>query len=353
MSQSAIKTIDAGAIAAEAEELLSAPATNGNGFKNLFKIQSANKWIEDAKTRPAPKMLCGEFWYQDELCIVFSDTNVGKSILAVQAAEYIARGASEGLFCCEAQPQKVIYLDFELSDKQFEGRYAEKREDYYTNHYQFSENLLRAEINPENDVPDRFETFEDYLNFSIQHLVAETGAKVLVVDNITYLRNETEKAKDALPLMKHLKALKSKLGLSILAIAHTPKRDATKPLSKNDLQGSKMLINFCDSSFAIGESYEDKGLRYLKQIKVRHSEFKYDADNVATCEIIKPTDNFLQFVFKDYGREKDHLKSFTEEERSNLIAQVKDLSKIMSQREIARDLKISLTTVNRYLNKQD
>ena len=56
----------------------------------------------------------------------------------------------------------------------------------------------------------------------------------MIIDNLTYLKNETEKAKDALPLMKHLKALKRKYGLSILALAHTPKRDATKQLSRND-----------------------------------------------------------------------------------------------------------------------
>lgn len=98
----------------------------------------------------------------------------------------------------------------------------------------------------------------------------------MVIDNLTYLRNETERAKNALPLMKHLKALKNKFDLSILVLAHTPKRDMTKPITRNDLQGSKMLINFCDSSFAIGESSKDKSLRYLKQIKVRNSEFKYD-----------------------------------------------------------------------------
>jgi len=48
----------------------------------------------------------------------------------------------------------------------------------------------------------------------------ETGAKILIIDNLTYLKNETEKAKDALPLMKHLKALKSKYRLSILAIMY-------------------------------------------------------------------------------------------------------------------------------------
>jgi hypothetical protein len=45
-----------------------------------------------------------------------------------------------------------------------------------------------------------------------------------------------------------------------------------------------MLINFCDSSFAIGEATK-KGLRYLKQIKARNTEIKFDAENVKLCRI--------------------------------------------------------------------
>jgi hypothetical protein len=74
---------------------------------------------------------------------------------------------------------------------------------------------------------------------------------VLIIDNLTYLRDETENARNALPLMKFLKELKSKHGLSILALAHTPKRDSSKPLGRNDLQGIKndhQLLRFgvCD-----------------------------------------------------------------------------------------------------------
>jgi hypothetical protein len=37
--------------------------------------------------------------------------------------------------------------------------------------------------------------------------------------------------------MEHLKSLKSKHDLTILILAHTPKRDFNKPISNNDLQG--------------------------------------------------------------------------------------------------------------------
>ena len=51
-------------------------------------------------------------------------TNLGKSILAVQLGDSISRGVAIPGFRLEAAPQKVRYIDFELSDKQFEVRYS-------------------------------------------------------------------------------------------------------------------------------------------------------------------------------------------------------------------------------------
>lgn len=347
--------IHAAAVVTEAESFFSSTENEeiDDDFQSLFRIQTANQWINQAKLRPMPKMLFGEFWSENEICILFADTNTGKSILAVQIADAISKGESIGNLVIEAEAQKVIYFDFELSDKQFEARYAEKRglDEYFSNHYEFNNNLIRAEIDPNADVEHRFGTFEDYLNFSLSHTIVKTDAKVLIIDNLTYLKNETEKAKDALPLMKYLKSLKSKFGLSILALAHTPKRDMSKPLTRNDLQGSKMLINFCDSSFAIGESAKDKGLRYLKQIKVRNTVANYDSENVYLCQIQKPG-NFLHFEFLDLGNEREHLKDLSERDKSELIERAKFLhSEGKSTREIGEILHVSAMTVSRYLKK--
>lgn len=310
----------------------------------LFDVKNGNEWIEQAKGRPVPKMLFSEFWHENELCILFADTNLGKSILAVQIADSISKGEAIQGFKLEAEAQKVLYFDFELSDKQFENRYSDK----FENHYQWTESFLRVEIDPNAEFPKN-QTFEDYLNESLEKTIIQTGAKVLIIDNLTYLKNETEKAKDALPLMKHLKALKSKYGLSILALAHTPKRDLTKPITRNDLQGSKMLMNFIDSSFSIGESHSDKHLRYIKQIKERHTEKIYDSENVIVCQVHKPT-NFLQFEFVGFGTEREHLKELTEKDRETNISKAKELSQQgKSQRAIAAELGISLGAVNKYL----
>lgn len=320
--------------------------------KGLFKIKTANEWLEIAKTTPIPEMLFGEFWHEGEISILFSDSNLGKSILSVQIADSISKGEQINGFKFEAKKQTVLYFDFELSAKQFEVRYSTKNEaqKVFENHYSFDDNFKRIEINPDAEIPTET-TFESYLNKSLEQSISETGAKILIIDNITYLKNETERSKDALPLMKYLKALKSKYGLSILALAHTPKRDLSRPITQNDLGGSKMLYNFIDSCFAIGQSNTDKNLRYIKQIKARNTQMIYDTENVIICQIDKPS-NFLSFEFIDFGAELQHLKQVTEKDRENTIQQAKELSeKGLSQRQIATELSISLGAVNKYLKR--
>jgi RecA-family ATPase len=316
--------------------------------KNLFVVKTANEWIEEAKNRPIPKMLFSEFWFEGEICILFADTNLGKSILAVQIGNSISNGEHIKGFKLEALKQSVLYFDFELSSKQFQNRYSID----YVDEYKFSPNFKRVEINPDADIPAK-KSFEDHLNDELENEIIRTHTKILIIDNLTYLKNETEQAKNALPLMKHLKALKKKYDLSILVLAHTPKRDLSKPITRNDLAGSKMLINFCDSVFTIGESTRDKNTRYLKQIKARNTEILYDSENVIVCKIEKPI-NFLQFDFSDYGTELEHLKQVTNEDRKKIVTSALELvKKGYSNVEIGKKLGISEGTVRKYKKKND
>jgi len=314
---------------------------------NLFVVKTANEWIDEAKNRPIPKMLFSEFWFEGEICILFADTNLGKSILAVQIGNSISTGEHIKDFKLEALEQSVLYFDFELSNKQFQNRYSID----YANEYKFSPNFKRVEINPDADIPAK--SFEDYLNDELENEIIRTNIKILIIDNLTYLRNETEQAKNALPLMKHLKSLKKKYDLSILVLAHTPKRDLSKPITRNDLAGSKMLINFCDSAFTIGESSSDKNTRYLKQIKARNTEIIYDSENVIICQIEKPI-NFLQFNLVNFGTELDHLKQFTNEDKEKTKIAVLELAdKGVSNVEIGKKLGIHESTVRKYKKEND
>ena len=311
----------------------------------LFNVNTANHWLQQASARPVPKMLFGKFWFEGELSILFADSNLGKSILAVQIGNSINTGVPMHPFVVESHPQPILYCDFELTDKQFESRYS----DNYQDHYAFREDFYRAELNPDSEIPKGFANFDEYLIASLERTIVQTGVKVIIVDNLTYLRNETEQAKNALSLMKRLKALKNRYGLSMLALAHTPKRDLSQQITGNDLQGSKMLMNFCDSAFTIGQSSTDSELRYLKQIKQRNTEQVYGYSNICLCRVNKP-ENFLQFEFVNYGNEIDHLRKAGEKLNEGQIEQAVTLKlEGKTLREIAGIMNISFQKVDRMI----
>lgn len=317
---------------------------------NLFNLKTTGEWVMEASLTPTPKKIMGDLWYENELNIFFADTNLGKSVLSVQIAESVASGEPILGLENEMEAQKVLYFDFEMTAKQFETRYSQRNEmSQNVNHYPFSNNFIRAEIDPEMNVPTGL-TFDVYLRQSFEAVIQQTNIKILIVDNITYLKNEGGGQKTDIELMKTLNILKKKYGLSIMCLAHVPKRNLSKPLTKNDLAGSKMLMNFADSSFTMGGSTQDKYLRYIKQIKTRNSGLKYDTNNVILIEISKPS-NFLGFNFVNFDNERKHLRTFNDEERDELIEKVKMMGDDgYTQRDIAEKLKISLGAVNKYLH---
>lgn len=326
----------------EANQELKTSSSEGN----ILNYKQANEWIEEARLRPNPKKLFGTFWFENEVCILFADTNVGKSILAMQISHSISKGEKIEGFELESESQKVLYFDFELSDKQFQIRYTNDENETF----EFDENLIRIEIDSDSIFEENM-PFEEILIKSIVSLIEKTKAKILVIDNLTYLSAENEKAKEALPLMKKLKQIKNKFGLSVLILAHTPKRDASKGITKNDLSGSKMLINFCDSAFAIGESFQKNGLRYIKQIKVRNAVFEYDSNNVVLCQI-KKTDCFLSFVHIGFDKEQKHLRIVSKEEKNDMIVSAIELNKQgYSNVEIAKRLGVTEGTIRSWFKK--
>ena len=301
--------------------------TNG-----LFKIRPVNDWMKEAAQRKDPKALIPYIWYEYENCCCFADSYVGKTLYTVQQCEKIA----------EKQP--LAYFDFELSDKQFQLRYTDKATGKL---HEFPPNFYRVEIDIEG--LDFDTDFEDQVIKNIEQVVLTMNVKILVIDNLTWLCNESEKGDAAGRLMKSLMQLKKKHDLSILVLAHTPKRNLSNPITQNDLAGSKKLFNFFDSAFAIGLSAKDEGLRYIKQLKCRGGQLVYNSNNVLVC-CIEQVGDFLQFTEIGNATEKEHLKDMDKKEAIALLEGVIALhNEGKTQREIAEELGTSPSTVNRLL----
>ncbi len=306
-------------------------ATSDTTDIGMFTIKSANRTITDAALRPNPRSLYLELWYEGEVCCLFSDSNLGKSIYAVQMADQIA------------STRRVLLVDCELTDKQFQMRYTDAETGLI---HIFPEGLYRAEINPVTlDVND----YEEKIIKNIEAVALRMATSIIIIDNLTYLCNSSDKGVDAGIFMMKLMNLKKKYGWSLLIIAHTPKRNLSSPITQNDLAGSKKLYNFFDSVFAIGKSAKDDRLRYVKQLKVRAGEFLYDANNIIVYELEK-TSGFVHFEFKEYSTEKEHLRERTESDEEKQLKRIKELkAQGKSVRDIATLVGLSKSKVWRLL----
>ena len=314
-----------------------------NPVDTYFTVRTGSEWMEEAKDIPIRKKLAGDLWFEGENSVLFADTNAGKSILAVQIADSISRGVPLSPLELTAQAQPVVYFDFEMESPQFYARYSIDGQ----NPYFWSRNFIRVEINEDAVYPKG--NFTQFICDAIESVMLRSGAKVGIIDNITYLGDELEKSKAAAPLIKMLKAVKKKHGFSFLILAHTPKRLGTRPITKNDLSGSKQIMNLIDSAFAIGDSRQEVNLHYLKQIKTRNSKVLYDKDNVLLCRIIKDL-NFLRFEFLGTAMEIDHLESPDPMPKEKLVEFIKrEYPKGRSARSIAGSAGYSHTTVNRVI----
>jgi len=288
------------------------------------KIISAMERNHLASTEPDPKPLYYNIFNENEIAISAGDTGVGKSLLAVYILEDIARKGT-----------KVLYYDFELSPKQFEARYKG---------YQFSENFFIADWEPDSDMPEASFNFETIITD-----IEETGIKIICIDNITALSLKNTVDPDAaIGVMRGLKKLQKESGISVLVLAHTPKRQQTAPLTINDLAGSKHLANFADSVFFINFSKLGDNIRYIKHIKTRTAK----ACPTFGVVIEKGQDGMIRLEFDGYLGEHEHLTGEAVDDRISTAANLRD-GEHRSQNEIAQLMKLSQPTVNRLLRKYD
>lgn len=309
-----------------------ADISSGNAIERtgIMSVMPVNDWIDRASCLPMPQAIWGGIIYENEVTCLFSDTNTGKTILAVQIADEVA---NNGL--------KALYVDFELSDRQFAMRYM----DEHTRH-EFSQNFYRAEL-AQYEETDNFE--KDAFN-AIRDCCQKWEISFVVVDNLTWLNANAEKGDAAAELMKDLISLKRDHNLTVLVVSHTPKRRLDQPITQNDLGGSKRIANFLDAMIAIGTSAKDPNWRYIKQVKCRNGAYTYDTDNVLLCEILKGEDAFTHFEVIGTAAEYEHLTD--RQAANNAIAE--DILQLHKQgksvREIERVVPASRSKIHRIIS---
>ena len=229
---------------------------------NINAVRKANECIADAARRKPPAPLFDEFWREGELALFFGAAGTGKSILAVQVADALARGTPLYGFRMPRGRRKVLYVDLSLTDAQFRARYSGNADTPVRNEpagrkdvsnasrslrtgvsaFRFPENLYRGRPPAEKDLCDW-----------IKASVEANGFKVVIVDDLSAIKRTHDGIRETLSCMRRLKQLRDELGVSILAVT-----DAFEPrdgwVSESDLMRSRVLCTVADSVFAIGRN---------------------------------------------------------------------------------------------------
>jgi len=288
-----------------------------------FLVASMNDCLKKAKELPPLKVLFPNVVLEGDLCILFGQSGIGKTIFAMQIAREIA-----------AQGYRVLYIDFEMTLRQLVLRYEST---------DFPSTFFRAEI-------DKNNLIEDVLK-GIEQAALANYAEVVFIDNITALGQSLDKGSDAGTLMAALNTLKKQYNWTLVVLNHVPKAFCGAiPLSLSAIQGSAKLNQLVDDAIGIGQSSKDPSIVYVKQCKWRNGETILDPGHVALYERGKNACGNLCFTFVDFGIESEHLMQENSSTRDALRAEVIDLlNSGMTQQQVADKLHISQSKVSRLL----
>lgn len=277
-------------------------------MQEIVKVTSGKDLLKSYANKKQARQIFGRYIHEGELCVLFGDSNAGKSILANDIAFFVSGGGHEweGM---ESPNIPSLYIDMEMSGAQFARRYA-SAEDYIPEMYS------RAEINT-NSTDDKW----NYIRSKIITMQGQPNPpKFIIIDNVTNGFGSIFSAKRMLALITEIKNLKERFKLTVLLIAHCPKRNKKKPISDNDLGGSKMILNFVDSAFAVGTSLQGENVRYVKQIKCR--ECSKD-EEVMTVRI--KGEPYLSMQYVDKTEEQSHIDSRVNDYRYYEISPEKEI----------------------------
>ena len=205
--------------------------------------------------------------------------------------------------------------------------------------------------------PDK--KIDEIVRITIEQDIQIVKPNVLVIDNITFLKTaSTQEGDVAAAIMRMLNIWKRQYNLTIIVLAHTPKKNPSEPLNRNHLAGSSNLSNFADNVIAIGQSCIDKNFRYLKQIKPsRSGEIELTEKHVLVM-CLANQGKFTGFEFVEYSQEKDHLSNVpnnTDICQNDSIENVRQAFEMIrdgkTYRYIASMLKINPATITKWKTK--
>lgn len=310
---------------------------NRNENSNVFKLHLTPKidvndikiltFNDMLKEKPDPiEFVMNPIIPKQGIVFIYAATGVGKTFFALNIAYAIAGGGDFLKYSCP-KPRRVLYVDGEMAYSQIHARLMMIQADQ--GELDFNDNFLL--LTPDKcpiRIPQLDESYgqDFYLNVLKQYDI-----DVIVFDNLSTLTNFDEnKAHEWKPIQDYQIHLRSK-GKTIINVHHAGK-------DKNGYRGTSRMLDVADLAISLQPQVEDQ-----MDDNPQSKKFKivYQKPRLLTGK------DALSFeVIFENGR-------WTHQsiEVSIMDKVIECLNAKMSQREIARELFISQTTVHRLIKK--
>ena len=293
--------------------------------KSFIQVQPFDRYVANGLQMEEAKELIKYVLVEKETTILFGDTGLGKTTLAMQYGIDIAESGV-----------RVLYVNFELSQhqlaKKFPNKVLPKNFDIATINYTLM-----------HDVTD-----QGLILAEIEATALRQKAKVIIIDNLTNLCVNSKEGSEAGSIMLKLVTLRLVHDWTMLILAHVPKRKASDPLTINDLAGSKLLSNMADNVIGLNKSKQGQADRYIIQLKYRSLPIDLNEKNVMHLKL-GMSDGYLHFEQIGFSEERNHLPRSRDEYAELEMEISKELRTPsgLSYRDIAEKLGTSLGKVQR------
>lgn len=295
-----------------------------------------NDVLTAAADEEAAFRLFDAFWRTGELAVLYGPPGSGKSVLAVQIADGLARGRPiEGLDM-PAERRRVLYVDLVLSDKQFEMRYSRPGRGGSRIRYRFSQGIWRAKPKPGVDLVK-------WLSAAI----AKYGFDTVVIDDLAPLMRFESGSSDVADIMRGLREVVQERGVSMLVLADSARPKAGQYASEADIRCGRVICSAADSVFGINVGGCEH-TRRLVQTRCQAEPIIWSAERHGLRSILsEENDGFLGLRFDDVA-----LRAMSDEMREH-VARVYHLHAQLGQsfRQIAREMDIPVSRVHRLYRK--
>ena len=242
-----IKTVKTGIISTETSSHPLLAPTNTGPVSHSYNYFSSEEVVQ-------PQALDGELIFNNEITIIFSPTNVGKTFFATHLCAKI---------CERNTNMQGIYYNTEMNDSQMKRiLFGNKDGEEWP---RYSDNI---------EVISEIHTTDELVNNMAMNIEKYKKDLAIFIDNSTYFEpsSRSEKSTEFLKLLKRiLTQAKNLYGINIafIVICHTNKIERDARLDLNVLKGNGNLNNFADRVIAIGRVPEHNNMRYIKVLKSR------------------------------------------------------------------------------------